>query len=745
MKLDKTKVPFEKKLRAVTTYIATGKPLRKIAQEMDIPFQTLWFWVNQYKSGGEEILRQKKTLQRRITKDRETSIMMLKEQNPSLSIRDANQLLKKQGIRVSNNTIWHIWKRYGLTKRPIHDPISPFCEATIETKNGIERAGKFLRDGDFKSAANMLNSLPGLPENKILKQIPENLLSPRRRLERLFLMYGEIPFSVLYRKARLLGKILENKGLIYSSIYANFYELAVLDWIGKPQQKATILTRLRKKMHNMSNTALWFFFHREEVITYCNLLKIGKAIEIAKKCRKLLYRLPSSYRELYGTLLGYLGRFKESTAFYKTALEAETHPQIITRLILRIATISHGEYEESKRMLSKIKKPKGLGVAYYNLAQAHIAFGQGNLTKAKEFFLESLEKAFKQELYNVLYVTSMGLACVARALNRRVEATVHLKKYLPLMKKCGLTTVTVIFKQLLGSGETIPEELLKMPNIHLLNLLVQANRTSKIANYRKAFNYASKQSLMGLFHRWIIFCPDPVFHLLEKGKNTGLPRTILKFPIFNQNIPVYHVKFLGNVNISKDQCYVRAKLSPQEKAFLVHLALRSGAPGKSIPVSDLYKNFWKQSTRPSERLLHLLVQLKKKLMLPGHLLSISSTYAEPRLINRGIYITTDYDEFQTLLAQAKSLEQADEWNFAKRDYLRAFNSVRDAPFKKMYDNWSESMRDVILNRVEHETINFTKGCIVHKNQKDAKRVLEKITKIIPPSQETKKLLDELRS
>jgi hypothetical protein len=145
------------------------------------------------------------------------------------------------------------------------------------------------------------------------------------------------------------------------------------------------------------------------------------------------------------------------------------------------------------------------------------------------------------------------------------------------------------------------------------------------------------------------------------------------------------VKFLGDVIVFKNQRYLKTALSPKETAFLLHMSLRAAAPGKSLLIRELCHNFWRDSTNPNDRLLHLLTSIKKKLLIPSHLLSVSSRYAVPRLINRGLYITTDYDEFETLLVQISSLERTGEWQFAKRDYLRAFNLIRGAPFAKMYD------------------------------------------------------------
>ena len=144
-----------------------------------------------------------------------------------------------------------------------------------------------------------------------------------------------------------------------------------------------------------------------------------------------------------------------------------------------------------------------------------------------------------------------------------------------------------------------------------------------------------------------------------------------------------------------------------------------------------------------ERLLHLLVRIKKLLTIPSHLLAVSSVSGEPRLINRGVYITTDYAEFKTLLTQVKTLKKAGEWPYARRDYLRAFSLLRGQPFKKMYDDWSDRVRQAIMNTVEHEVVSFTNECLTHNTTKDARKILERMQTFHPDSHEVQQLIEQV--
>jgi len=744
---------YEKKLQSVISYLETGKSLRKIARSWGISYMTLWRWVKKYKEGGEEALRAKNNVYRRswkrLSKDVEMKIMFLKERNPALSINNARHLINQTGIKVSNKGIWKIWQRYGLLKKPLQDPLSPFGISTPESEEDIRKAKMFVCNGNFKAAAKVLNAIPCLPEYPVIKEIPEELLSSRRKLDRLYLEFWEMPFPEFFKKARRVRKTLEKKGYMYTSIIANFCELLVLDWMHKTQKQKLVLCLIAKKMCKVKDNALWFLFYFQQATFYYRLNKTTTALDYVKKCRKLIYRLPYPYYyATFGALLSTTGNLKESFRYFKMACETEKDVIAFERYAISTALFGYGmngNYVDGDNLLNKIhtiKNATGYG-ASYNLARAFISFGQGKLTDASKFFLESLIKASKTQLFNHLYATSLGLALVAMATNNKSEAKIHLQKYLPLMKKHNLILETFMLKLNLGLVETLPEEFIQEPTLRLLNIILLANRTLKIGDYRKAFNYARKNGILGIFHRMIVSFPEPVLQLLRKGKSTGLPRAILTFPIFNQNMPVYHIKFLGDFTVSRNQQYLRTNLTPKEKSFLIHLALRAGATGKLVLLKDLYQNFWPCNRRQSSLLSHMLVRLRKKLNLSSRLLSISSRHGFPSLTNRGVYITTDYDEFEVLLVQIKILERAGEWQLAKKEYSKAFSLFRGEPFKKMYDNQSENMRRVILNKLETEAIYFAKTCLEHKNKNDAKKVLEKVSNIIPNSQEIDKFLKML--
>lgn len=750
MTLDKSTRSALGKVKAVETYLRSSKPLRDLAREMNIPFQTLWYWTKQYKAKGRKALLAEIN-RKKFSRDVEHKIMFLKEHNPSMTIRDAQRLLKKHGVNVSYAGIWHIWKRYGLAQRAPDDPLSPFGAQTPKLAAAAKQAKICAKNGDLKAAARLLNALPSLPDDPIIRQIPYRLFSPRKQLERLYHETGHISLREQRQKAHRIGLLLAKKGYIFSSILADFLELNALGWMGKPELRKPLSKRLGQKMVHVKDRVLWFHFYCQQAKTYCSLSQISEALDIVKKCRRLMYSLSSPhYVAEFGDLLTFVGRFREAAIFYQKALEHIDDKITSATLSMKIASFGpcfSGDYQRGKKWLTRakaIRKTRGLGAFYYNL-KAQVAFGTGDLTQARKLYLESLQKSSQAQINNFVFITTTGVALVAMALAKEKEARVHLSKYLPLMKKYKMTREAIVLKQLLGNEGPIPEELLYIHGFRLLKLLTQAKRSRKIVDYRKAFHFAQREGMLGIFQRWIVFFPNVVLHLLEKGKKTGLPKALLGFPLFNQSMPVYHVKFLGNVAIRRNQKSLRTHLSPQETAFLIHLALRAGSPGTSVTTAALCQNFWPESSKPMDRLQHLLTRIKKKLTVPGHTLTVSSRSGEPKLMNKGIYLTTDDSELETLLTQVKSLERADEWQFAKRDYLRAFALLRGEPFERMYDNWSENMRDVILNRVENEALNFAQGCIAHNNEKEARQVLKRILKIIPHSDKIRNMVKETYS
>ena len=764
-----SKFPFEKKIEIVETYLNKKGSLREIAHLHGISYMTLWRWVKQYKKGGKGNLRKGisyKRSNRRLPHKIEQRIMLLKEHMPGLTTKKAEQIVRHQGLYISYKTIWTVWKRYGLVNRPKHDPLSLICSGSPEIEDGMQQARLLIKKGEIKRAAKTLNELPALIDDTILKEVPEEFLSSRRRLERLNLLFSAIPPQELFKKARKIRIDKERNGYLFSSIFAGLLEVLALQWMRDPEKQLAILSSISGKILKIRDTGLKFTFHLQKAIAHSELLQVDKALFDLNVCRRLLISLCYPYYWItFGDLLTFVSRYRESISCYKKVIdEMEVEQPVKQLLYVKIVAAYEmiGQYQQTMRFLKRIQtmKIKETLMSRVNQIEANVCFVNGQFEKASHLYQKAFEKARRANFRNIVYVASLGLAQIAQALGKKTEAHTTLRRYLPLMRRYRMKKETLNIQFLLRQT-SIPKELWKFPVHRLQFLLHKAVKTLRFRDYYEAFHFAKRRGLLGIFHRYVVFFAEPVLHMFEKGKRTGLLKAILKFPVFNQKIPVYHVRLLGNIIVYKNQQYVKAKLMPKEKALLIHLALKVSEPDKIITLKDLFVNFWPKSANPSSLLSHLLVRLKKKLRLPGHLLMISSRYGEPRLVNRGVYLTTDYNDFKVALTHAKALERADEWLFARREYMQAFTFFRGEPFKKMYDNWSEHMRRVILNELETEAIRFAKSCLEHDNEirqkkrrtpsakyrggnmADAKKVLEKVLRIIPQSEESAKILQTL--
>lgn len=263
------------------------------------------------------------------------------------------------------------------------------------------------------------------------------------------------------------------------------------------------------------------------------------------------------------------------------------------------------------------------------------------------------KKDIRGNIFNVNFTIASSYA----SLGKTKKAEQILKRVIPylvkvkLKKRRDLLNVLTEKRAMAENYYRLDENIL--PTVKLVIFL-------KHGYYLKALKYEEKKGLQSNFHKYIFFYPGLILDLLNKGKPTYLQKKILRLPVFNKEIPVYNVKFLGNVVIHKNQKYLRTKLAPKECAFCIHVALRIGESHKKIPLDVLYKNFWPHSTHPTRNLSHLLTKIKKELRIPPHLLVVSYKKDEEAIINKGIYFTTDYSEFNEAIIQAHAFLRAGE-------------------------------------------------------------------------------------
>jgi tetratricopeptide (TPR) repeat protein len=758
MKLSKGHIGYQNRIQAVEKYLISGS-LKEVAFSFNIHQRTLRRWIKLRQDGGNENLRRKKIYKRHLKRFApliEKNIVMLKEKQPSFTLSEARDILNENGIKISIKGIWCIWNRYNLMGfRRSDSQSNEKNEITPEMQDGLKKAEQALNEGDTRKAAQILNALPSCAGKEILKRIPDRLLALPRRVEKLDLTFGEIPFRKTMRKARNLRIKAQKKDLLYLSIRAGCSELDAMAWVENPEKQLVLVNRLLAKLRRKhekrdnSNTILRFNLLVSEGIALGILGRIREALSCIRKCETICRRLStSSFCSDIAALYSMIGSFKKARSWLLRSLEyAKAESKMVLHELRAGYFAKAGEYRNARKILKNLYIEKRGLKTLRKIIEAQCLIGEGKLQEAVKFANQALCQSKKETIHKYVATTSMICSCCLCAFGEEKKAKALIRSISPMLKKTRMGYDFLLTRILLGQ-DIVPKDATLSPELKVAFLLHKVSHSFKIKDYRKAFNYATSQQLMGLFHRLVLFFPGPVNKLLVKGKPTGLPKALLKLPVFQKNIPVYHLRFLGPVCIYRNGVRLRHEPTPMYASFLIHLSFN-----KKTILESLYENFWSHAKDPKGSLSHLLYSFRKYLKLPPNTLFIKSGF-----LNFKGYITTDYQFYEETITRAKALKRAGEWVFAKKEYLRAFRMFRGEPFRKMYDPWSEHMRRVILNELEGETMHFAKSCLEHDNEirqkkrrtpsakcrggnmADAKRVLEKVAKIIPNSEEIRRMV-----
>jgi transposase len=732
----------------VRCYLNNGSTLKRVAVKFHVNYRTVHKWIRLYKEQGEvRLLSSYKRPWNRVKKELEHRIAFLKEKEPTITLKDAQKVLHKEGIKISIKGIWGIWKRYGyagFNKRKLRACFPDQFSWTKEATEKIKQAKELFRHGDIRHSAEVLNSIPALPENNFILQIPDSFLNLRRRIEKIALSHGKgaLP-DYLYNIKRLCGKCKKRK-LYYSNLRLAILESVALSGYNKPIIQLRRIKRFEsifeRKDNRLNLFEIGFSMLILKGVAYAKLSQIKKASDIARHCHMLLRRrkyIPLEFMYFLGILYIHLEDFRKAEYWYlrSWARASEKEKAVLKNNLADIAYYK-GDYKKSISLLKDIRETWGGHESKIIFSQAMWYVVRGIPDKAISLSTRALLLMQKKNIDIAIMRAYFIMASAYCSLGESAKARNILKRLMPFAEK-RLKRATRIFKILLSDNSEIDS---RVSSTEDFLATVKLAHFLKKGNYSKALSYAKKKYLMTDFYRDILFFPELIIKALEKGKSTGLPKPMLRLPIFNKEIPVYHIRFLGNLIIYKNEKYLKFGLPPNDIAFIINLALKAGEPKKKILLDDLYSNFWGNSAHQASNLSHLLVRIKKAFRIPTHLLEISRRGGEPVLVNRGIHFITDYAEFEQLLTTAQALEWAGEWAFARKEYLRAFRLFRGEPFKKMYDPWSENMRRVILNKLETEGIHFARSCLEHGNKKNVKKVLEKVAQIIPGSEEIRKMV-----
>ncbi|MEO0094896.1 MAG: helix-turn-helix domain-containing protein [candidate division WOR-3 bacterium] len=732
--------------KMVIEYYLKNGSIRKTAQNFKIHYQTLYKWLKIYKKAKDRFfLSCYKSPWNRTRNVLEREIISLKEKNPTITIRNAQDILRKKGIKISYHTIWSIWKRYGyvgsVKKRIETDDGKPYAWSS-EAQKKFALASKLFGDGNIREAARILNSIPFLPKNELLTQIPDKFLNLPRRLEKSIALFGKIPVAENIKILDNLYNEAKRKGLLYLAARTGLAEIALLSWKGDLLTQQGILNEIKVIFNNKGKRCadtdfnLYFTILIAEGNLYIDLFKINQAYRIARFCHLSLMRRRNSDPDLIlhlARLYVRLGEIKRAEYWYQQALSRmsdELKRELNAQLALNIHFMK-GEYKQALELCKDPNLPEWIRTALPLRFKSLYYLIKGNPNLAIETAIKSLNLSKEQELPRDIFNASLTIAAAFNAIGEKDETIKILKNLKKYIEKFKLTVQEKMLQIILEGDWKCGEEY-KLPILRM-GVLLRNNR------YQQALNLAKKKGLITIFYRYILFISQSVLSLLAKGKDTGLPKSILKLPIFNRETITFYVKFIGNLTITRNQKFIKAKLKPKDAALLIHLSLKLNAPDSFIYLDDLCRNFWGNQATAHRNLSHALNRLKKQLNIPGHYLEIGYNSGVTCLKNNNLFFTTDYQDILRTISQARALERTGEWEFAKKEYLKAFSLFRGEPFKKNFDQWSVDLRYKILSNFEIEGINFARNCLAQGDKLEARRVLKKVLKIIPDSTEAKNI------
>jgi len=734
--------------KVLEDYFANKSSIRKTAEKFKIHYQTVYKWIKKYKLFGEKAFFMHKKHPNRIPAKIEHLVAECKERFPYLTVKEAQKLLKKNGINISYHGIWNVWHRYGycgFTNSMLSNDFTEYVSFTSESRRKLQEAERLYESGKILESTRLLNQIPCLPKNELILKLPYELLNTKRKIERLFMEFGRIPLAEYIKKTKnIYQKCIKNKWN-YSALRIGMALIAALSWKSTPKDYEKWLKKIESLIpHNKTKSRDLFPFYFSLLITrslaLVKSLKIKEAMKIAGFCyNKLMYRKKKQYDFMYdlAILFSHLEDYNKEEILLRQAIEgiSEQRKTRAKAILAKDVYLNRCDKDSAMKFLNEGTIYDWANDAQILRMQSHLCLIEGDISESLNFALKALNVSKQVGLLQAIAGSYIAVATAHMCLNETKKSKSllnELKKFLKNKK---------MYRELLYVNSL----LLKIPANKDMLLLSTIKLTwlLKHRGYKVAYEFAHKKGIMFYFYRYVIFNPQIVQKRIANKKPVFLPKTILKLPIFDPGALLLRINFLGEVVIYRNQKYVKDKLTPKNNAILCYIASKSPEPQKEFNISEIIFNFWQNNPDSARLFSHSLMRIKETLKIPGHYLEIKRSYGDSFLVNYNLYFTTDYDTFQQTLARAKALQRAGEWEFAKKEYLQAFKLFRGEPFKKNFDDWSVNMRFRILSELETEAINFAKACLEHNNKRVAMKTLEKVLKIIPDSEEVHKTIANL--
>ncbi len=734
------KKPLNFRQRVIDYYLSGGHTLHQTAARFGIHYQTVFKWVNQYKKDGAiGVYDNFKPVWNRATSELENKIVAIKERWPMVTIKIIREILVREGFGPSSKCIASVLRRYGYAgfkKSRLSSEFIDHLPWSQEARTKYQTALVFFKQGRVDESVAIINSIPSLPRNDLLAELPEQDLNIRRRIEKASLTFGKLPLPEYLRYVKRLYRECIERGLNYSACRIGIIETMVLAWSGRIRQQLKKIKELKKLIQLLPATfepprrrtglifELYFPLLIGEGMACAHLLRVRRGFKILNECQRLLtaQKVLSPYLMIdLGTLCSNLEDYARAEYWFRKAynkVDRKRRQRLKTYLAYHIG-FARCDLRRGRRLLRASQALDWVRNLWRLRFQSLFALIEGNPLKAISFSMEALALSKKEELHRDLFNTYFTIASAQSSLGNQQSARQLLSRIIPLLIKNQLVRQLTISRMLLERDFTPSRDILLLPTIRVIHRLREGR-------FLEAFRLAQRKGNLSYFYRCLFFYPEAVLNQINRGRLHHLPRAILRLPVFNEKVSTYNIRCLGPVEIFKNQQPLKVKLTPRESGLLIHLALVAPEPHQKMCLEDLYKNFWSESKNPSRNFSHLLVRVKKLMQIPKHLLEVRFINGARFLVNRGIYFTVDLNEFEQNLTRARALVEMGEWSSAIEEYRRAFRYLRGEPLKRNFDAWSLSLREKIIMRTETELQDFVRHCRMNGDIEN----LIKVTRII---------------
>ncbi|MCK4233468.1 helix-turn-helix domain-containing protein, partial [candidate division WOR-3 bacterium] len=457
------------RLNIVRHYLENGASLRTTAHKFNVHYLTVFKWVKLYNEQGEKrLLSTYKRPWNRAPEELEEKVALLKEREPAITVRKAREILEKDGITISIKGIWGIWKRYGYAgfkKEKISNNYTEYFSWSKEATKKYEQAREMFNLGNTKKSTVILNSIPVLPKNELLLQIPDCNLNLRRRVEKMPSLFGRIPVQSYLNKVRNLYKECKKRSLYYSALRVGIFETMALLWATEPMELMKKIEELRNIFSRRGDYQSDILFEQRiplligEGIACAYLSKIKKASKIASICRRLLTKrkLISPYFMIdLGSLYAHLEDFKKAEYWYMKCLERSSgkEKKMVKNYLTDVLFIK-GEYRKAIHMLKEADLSEWVSGFRKLIFQAMWSLINGIPHKAISSSTEALFLLKKEKIYAGIVGANLIKASAYCSLGEKEKAESILRNILPFVKTKLKKRITLLKILLSGTTKTV--------------------------------------------------------------------------------------------------------------------------------------------------------------------------------------------------------------------------------------------------------------------------------------------------